>query len=203
MGSEDESMAILRLRDADGNVYEILAIKGDPGETPVLGVDYWTPEDKQEILDEAVREITGIADIAMSKTLTPVHIVIATVATGNTSPTTDDSAVYMVPPTWDYTSHQLTFEGAIEITSDYPSICYSKINGNTFNRSTLQSDGTWTIETLQAVYVDPAEKTSDMIKSVGIDSNGKLWTKSPITLSTSAPTDSEGEDGDIWMVYSE
>ena len=39
-------MAIFRLKDDDGKVIEIPAIKGD---TPVKGVDYWTDEDKAEI----------------------------------------------------------------------------------------------------------------------------------------------------------
>lgn len=39
-------MAILRVKDDEGNVIEIPAIKGD---TPVKGVDYWTDTDKAEI----------------------------------------------------------------------------------------------------------------------------------------------------------
>ena len=41
-------MAILKIRDADGNVIEIPAIKG---KTPVKGVDYFTAEDIQEIVN--------------------------------------------------------------------------------------------------------------------------------------------------------
>ena len=37
-------MSIIRIRDAAGNVQEILAIKG---EQPVNGVDYNTPEEKE------------------------------------------------------------------------------------------------------------------------------------------------------------
>ena len=39
-------MAILRVKDDNGNVIDIPAIKGD---TPQKGVDYWTDEDKAEI----------------------------------------------------------------------------------------------------------------------------------------------------------
>ena len=39
-------MAILRVKDNEGNIIEIPAIKGD---TPIKGVDYWTDEDKAEI----------------------------------------------------------------------------------------------------------------------------------------------------------
>lgn len=39
-------MAILRVKDSEGNIIDIPAIKGD---TPIKGVDYWTDEDKEEI----------------------------------------------------------------------------------------------------------------------------------------------------------
>lgn len=39
-------MAVLKIRDADGNVQEILAIKGDKGDNYVL-----TDADKQEIAE--------------------------------------------------------------------------------------------------------------------------------------------------------
>lgn len=39
-------MAILRVKDNEGNIIEIPAIKGDK---PVKGVDYWTDADKAEI----------------------------------------------------------------------------------------------------------------------------------------------------------
>ena len=43
-------MAILKIRDADGNVQEILAIKGENGKDGADGKDYvLTDADKQEI----------------------------------------------------------------------------------------------------------------------------------------------------------
>lgn len=39
-------MAILRVKDDEGNIIDIPAIKGD---TPKKGVDYWTDSDKAEI----------------------------------------------------------------------------------------------------------------------------------------------------------
>ena len=42
-------MAILRVKDDNGNVIDIPAIKGDNGYTPQKGVDYWTDADKAEI----------------------------------------------------------------------------------------------------------------------------------------------------------
>ena len=44
-------VAILRVKDANGNIVDIPAIKGDK---PVKGVDYFTQEDKQAIVDEVV-----------------------------------------------------------------------------------------------------------------------------------------------------
>lgn len=43
-------MAILKVRDNDGNVSEIYAIKGD---TPKKGVDYFTPEEVAEVVAQA------------------------------------------------------------------------------------------------------------------------------------------------------
>ena len=40
---------ILRVRDKDGNILEIPAIKGDK---PTKGIDYFTEEDKNEMRDE-------------------------------------------------------------------------------------------------------------------------------------------------------
>ena len=39
-------MAILRVKDNEGNIIDVPAIKGD---TPQKGIDYWTDEDKAEI----------------------------------------------------------------------------------------------------------------------------------------------------------
>lgn len=44
-------MAVLRIRDANGNVQEIPVIKGDKGDTPVKGKDYYTEADKAEMVD--------------------------------------------------------------------------------------------------------------------------------------------------------
>ena len=50
-------MAILKIKDKDGKVQEILAIQG---KKPVKGVDYWTKADIQEIqqyVDNQLEEI--------------------------------------------------------------------------------------------------------------------------------------------------
>lgn len=43
-------MSILRVKDENGNIIPIPAIKGDPGKSPVVGVDYFTEEDKEEMV---------------------------------------------------------------------------------------------------------------------------------------------------------
>ena len=49
-------MSILKIRDADGTVKEISVLKGD---TPKKGVDYFTDDDKQEIVSEIANSITA------------------------------------------------------------------------------------------------------------------------------------------------
>ena len=64
--------ATLKLRDENGNVYEIPALvgkkgdkgdtgeqgpKGDDGHTPVRGIDYWTTEDKTEIVADVLAAV--------------------------------------------------------------------------------------------------------------------------------------------------
>lgn len=52
-------MAILKIRDSDGNVQEILAIRGAKGADGVNGKDYvLTEADKQEIATLAVGAMT-------------------------------------------------------------------------------------------------------------------------------------------------
>lgn len=46
--------AILRVRDADGNIIDIPSIKGKDGYTPVKGVDYFTQVDIDEIVANVV-----------------------------------------------------------------------------------------------------------------------------------------------------
>ena len=45
-------LPIIRARDENGNVVDIPGIIGPPGKTPQKGVDYWTPEDKAEMIEE-------------------------------------------------------------------------------------------------------------------------------------------------------
>ena len=50
-------MSILKIRDADGNVQEVLAIRGEAGHTPERGVDYWTTSDKEQIVSDVIAEL--------------------------------------------------------------------------------------------------------------------------------------------------
>lgn len=42
-------MAVTKIRDKDGVFQSLLSIKGEPGYTPVKGVDYYTPEEIQAV----------------------------------------------------------------------------------------------------------------------------------------------------------
>lgn len=61
-------MGIMRCRDKDGVIREVVVLKGDKGDKgdkPTKGVDYFTEADKQEIVDEAtavIEQLTGITD---------------------------------------------------------------------------------------------------------------------------------------------
>ena len=49
--------AILRVRDNNGNVVDIPAIKGAKGDKPTKGVDYFTLDDKQEIINDVIASL--------------------------------------------------------------------------------------------------------------------------------------------------
>ena len=46
--------AIVKIKNANGEWIDIPAIKGEKGDTPIKGVDYFTEEDRQAIVDEVV-----------------------------------------------------------------------------------------------------------------------------------------------------
>lgn len=46
--------SILKVRMPDGTVVEVPALQGAPGKTPQRGVDYWTEEDKREMVADVV-----------------------------------------------------------------------------------------------------------------------------------------------------
>lgn len=72
-------MSILKIRDAEGNVQEILAIKGSDGKdgvdgkdgyTPIKGVDYFDGKDGSDyVLTDADKQ--DIANIVMAQMVTP------------------------------------------------------------------------------------------------------------------------------------
>lgn len=50
-------MAVLRVKDDEGNIYNITAIKGDKGDKPVKGEDYFTEEDKTELVTDVLEAL--------------------------------------------------------------------------------------------------------------------------------------------------
>lgn len=51
------NLPIIRVRDEQGNLVDIPGIIGPPGKTPVKGEDYWTAEDKAEMVRETAAAI--------------------------------------------------------------------------------------------------------------------------------------------------
>ena len=53
-------MAILKIKDADGNIYDIPAIKGPKGDPYTL-----TEEDKEQIVKEVLESFTDVSEVAL------------------------------------------------------------------------------------------------------------------------------------------
>lgn len=47
----NESVAVIKARDENGNWQYVATTTGEKGDTPIKGVDYWTTSDKQEIIN--------------------------------------------------------------------------------------------------------------------------------------------------------
>lgn len=56
------SVPILKLRDENGNIIPVPAIVGPPGPKPIKGVDYWTAEDKAEMVNDVLANFTNVAE---------------------------------------------------------------------------------------------------------------------------------------------
>ena len=95
-------MAILKIRDKDGKVYEIPVLKGDRGEKPIKGMDYWTEEDRQEIQGYIVEEL------AKRSQLKPEFA-------NDISECTDTNKLYVLPDGYLY-AYMCTVTGVPEIT---------------------------------------------------------------------------------------
>lgn len=57
-------MSILRVRDDKGNIFDIPAIRGKDGFSPVKGVDYYTEEEKNELVDELFDRLPALEMVA-------------------------------------------------------------------------------------------------------------------------------------------
>lgn len=56
-------MSILRIKDSEGKIHEVLAIKGKDGKdgkTPEKGIDYFTPADKEKMVQDVLGMIGGV-----------------------------------------------------------------------------------------------------------------------------------------------
>lgn len=55
---------ILRVRDTSGRIIPIPAIQGEEGHTPEKGVDYFTEEDKVEMINEVFDMLPALDMVA-------------------------------------------------------------------------------------------------------------------------------------------
>lgn len=78
-------MAIFRVKDIDGNIYDIPVVKGEPGYTPRRGDDYFTDSDIQEFKNYANEEIAEHA----ASTNNPHDVTAEQVGLGNVDNTSD------------------------------------------------------------------------------------------------------------------
>lgn len=54
-------MAVLYIKDKNGEFVEVPTLKGSDGYTPIRGKDYWTEADKKEIIDSVLAALGSIA----------------------------------------------------------------------------------------------------------------------------------------------
>lgn len=57
-------MAILRVKDDNGNVFDIPTIRGKDGITPVKGKEYYTEDDKVEMCNEVFAMLPALEMVA-------------------------------------------------------------------------------------------------------------------------------------------
>ena len=55
-------MSILKIRDSNGNVQDVLVIRGEDGHTPVKGVDYLTEEEVISLAKQVAGKISFTLD---------------------------------------------------------------------------------------------------------------------------------------------
>lgn len=58
-------MAVTKIRDKNGVFQSMLSIKGENGYTPIKGTDYYTPEEKAELVQEIEQTAIGDIDAAL------------------------------------------------------------------------------------------------------------------------------------------
>ena len=56
--------AILRVKDDAGKIYDIPAIRGKDGHSPIRGVDYFTEEDKIEMCNKVFAMLPSLEMVA-------------------------------------------------------------------------------------------------------------------------------------------
>ena len=92
-------MAILKIRDAAGNVQEILAIKGEKGDPGAVSYDTLTPEQKKELTAEGTAlcaaVAAGVTTIEQNNN-TPLQFWVGTQAEYDAIETKEDDVFYII-----------------------------------------------------------------------------------------------------------
>ena len=64
--------SILRIKNENGEWVDVVALKGENGKTPVLGVDYFTEAEKQALIAEIKNSLYTYSTIAPEAGVTPL-----------------------------------------------------------------------------------------------------------------------------------
>ncbi len=56
-------MEILKLKQPDGTWADVVALVGPKGDSPIKGTDYFTEQDKQEIVDEVLAALPSSEEV--------------------------------------------------------------------------------------------------------------------------------------------
>lgn len=86
-----------------------------------------------------------------------------------------------------------------EAYSEADAVLDAKINSNTAKITTLES---WKANTIVAGTANTVKNAAYASNADLLDNKDSTYFQKKITISTSAPTSSDGEEGDVWIVWS-
>ena len=86
-----------------------------------------------------------------------------------------------------------------EAYSEADAVLDAKINSNTAKITTLES---WKANTIVAGTANTVKNAAYASNADLLDNKDSTYFQKKITISTRAPTSSDGEEGDVWIVWS-